>query len=180
MRNGSNTDRLAVRVYEQLKKIAASYMKREPDHPSLPPTALVHEAYIRLARRDGDEWKDDDEFVGVVSHEMRCVLVDHARRRKAQKRPQEKYRIQITDLDRLLGSTESSLVDVLALDDALKRLEALSPRQVRIVEHRVFSGLSVQETAKVLGVSATTVKDDWRMAKAWLRRELGSRDTDNT
>jgi RNA polymerase sigma factor (TIGR02999 family) len=174
MPDGGSTDRLAVRVYEQLKRIAASYMRKESDHPSLPPTALVHEAYIRLAGRNDAAWKDDGEFVGVVAHEMRCVLVDHARRRRALKRPQEKYRLHITDFDRLVGSEESSMVDVLALDDALQRLETLSPRQVQVLEHRVFSGLSVKETAKALGVSATTVKDDWRMAKAWLRRELGA------
>jgi RNA polymerase sigma-70 factor (ECF subfamily) len=161
-------------VYDELRRLAASALRHErPDH-TLEPTALVHEAYLRLAVEPIARWQDHNHFMAVAARAMRRILVDHARKRNAVKRGAGAVRPSLDDLERaadLAGDT----VDLVALDDALGRLANLDSRQARIVELRFFAGLSVEETAAIVGSSARTVKRDWQLARAWLKREIASR-----
>jgi RNA polymerase sigma factor (TIGR02999 family) len=155
-------------VYRDLRDIAARHMHSErPDH-TLEPTALVHEAFLRLAGAGSLTFADRNHYMRAASLAMRRILVDHARARNAAKREGS---LRVT-LDDSMAQHESS-VDLLALTDALERLRAAEPRCAEIVELRFFTGLEVPEVAKMLGISAATVKRDWRFAKAWLARELG-------
>ena len=156
-------------IYGELHKLAASYMRRERRGHTLQATALVNEAYIRLIGQHDVEWQSRSHFFGVAARVMRRVLLDHARRRQAAKRggPHEQIRVQ----DSLLLS-ESQLDTVVAVDEALTRLEKIDPQQGRVVELRFFGGLDVEETAAVLGISAATVKREWHFARAWLQREF--------
>jgi len=166
---GPNADELVQLVHGELRRLAASYLKGErPDH-TLRPTEVVNEAYVRLARLDRIEWQGESHFKAIAAVAMRRVLIDHARRRAALFRPSPKDRVTFTDA--VLGSEEGN-VDVLDLDAALTELEARSERQARVVECRVFAGMTVPETAAALEVSERTVKNDWRFAKAWLRARL--------
>jgi RNA polymerase sigma factor (TIGR02999 family) len=162
-------DRLVGEVYGQLRRQASSYLHRErPDH-TLRPTALVHEAYLRLGDQRHVRWQNRAQFFGLTAQAMRRVLLDHARRRAAAKRPGGRPRIALED-DLIVEQQADA--DLMALDDALTELGALDPRQARIVELRFFGGLSVAETAELLAVSATTVKREWTMARAWLYRRI--------
>ena len=162
-------DALMPVVYEELRDLAQHYLRREASNHTLQSTALVHEAYVRLAGQKTPDWKGRTHFYGVAARLMRQILVDHARRRDAGKRGGGA--ITLTLDARLVGSAPQD-VDILALDDALNRLAALSPQQGQIVELRYFSGLSIEETADVMGVSSGTVKRGWTTARAWLFREM--------
>lgn len=156
-------------VYRELHRMAASYMRRErPDH-TLQATALVHEAYLRLAGAADIDWQSRAHFFAVAAQTMRRILVDHARAASAQKRPQKGA--QITLESALLYSEDQS-DELLALDLALERLREWDERQSKIVELRFFGGLSLEEIAEVLSISSRTVRRDWTMARAWLHAEL--------
>ncbi len=169
-RNGDQAalEELMPLVYDELRRRAASYLARERANHTLQPTALVHEAFFRLVNQNKIEWQNKAHFLGVAARVMRLILIDHARAHRAAKRGGNK---KVT-LDDACGWSEPINVDVLALDEALKRLEELDERQSKVVELRFFGGLNIEETAEVLGISAATVKREWRMAKAWLHSEL--------
>jgi RNA polymerase sigma-70 factor, ECF subfamily len=168
--NGDPTarDRLMPIVYQELRRLAHHYMRREREGHTLQTTALVNEAYLRLAGIDGLRWRDRAHFFAMAATLMRRVLVDHARQRAREKRGAG---VCVTSLDENIIGPEPG-VDVVALDEALARLEAADPQQSRVVELRFFAGLSVEETAEALGVSPATVKRDWATAKLWLYNEL--------
>lgn len=159
------------RVYEDLRALAGDFFRREQVGHTLQPTALVHEAYARLIGATETSWQNRAHFFAVAARAMRQILADHARRKKALKRGGPD-RARVT-LSGLRTPPTVSPVDLLALDEALAKLDRIDPRQGRIVELRFLAGLSVEETAHVLGVSEPMVKREWRMARAWLRRELG-------
>lgn len=170
----SNGDRNAVDlllpvIYDELRKLAANYLRRErPDH-TLQPTALVHEAYLRLVDQTRVNWQNRAHFFGVAAQIMRRMLVDHARRHNAEKRGQNFQKISLDEnIDR---ATERS-TQLIALDDALKALADFDEQKARVVELRYFGGLSIEETARVMGVTPTTIKRHWRFAKAWLHGEM--------
>jgi RNA polymerase sigma factor (TIGR02999 family) len=159
-------DELVPLVYEELRRIARRY--RHGENHTLQTTALVHEAFLRLAGKEGKQWQNRAHFFGVAARAMRHILVDYARARCAGKRGGE-ARSASLDPDRISQERAAGLV---ALDDALSTLATVAPRQSRVVELRYFGGLSVDETAQTLRVSPETVTRDWRMAKSWLLREL--------
>src|ERR1051326_4558572 len=161
-------DDLAPLVYDELSRIATAYMRRERPGQTLQATALVHEAYLRLAGA-GTPWKNKQHFFGIAARSMRQILVERARARGAQKRWAGLDRVSLSDSLAIAASEEAMLP---ALDEALERLEAIDAEQARIVELRFFAGLSVEETADALGVSAGTLKRRWSLARAWLHREL--------
>jgi RNA polymerase sigma-70 factor (ECF subfamily) len=156
-------------VYDELRALAARCLRRERADHTLQPTALVHEAYLKLVDQAAVAGKGREHFVGIAARAMRQVLVDHARRHSAAKRGGGRRRIM---LDSSVASEKQDPVDLLALDEALERLSALDERQGRIVELRFFGGLTTKEAAELLGVSLSTVEADWRMARAWLHRAL--------
>jgi len=164
-------DRLMPIVYDELRRLAAGYLRGERPGHTLQPTALVHEAYLRLVRQDRVEWQNRAHFFGIAASMMRRVLVDHARRRQAEKRDAGGFRLTLQ-----LGEAFEAARDpeLLELDQALGRLEQLDADQARVVELRFFGGLTVEETAVVLGISTATVKREWRTAKAFLRDEMAS------
>jgi RNA polymerase sigma factor (TIGR02999 family) len=162
-------DRLTPLVYDELRALARRHLSRERHRLTLQPTALVHEAYLRLVGGGQVKWEDRAHFFGVASRLMRQVLVDHARARRAKKRGGGATLIDLTGAD---PSSGPHTVDVLALHEALDRLAALDAASERIVEMRYFGGLTVEETAEVLSTSPATVKRDWSAARAWLLREL--------
>jgi RNA polymerase sigma factor (TIGR02999 family) len=164
-------DHLAPLVYDDLRRLASGYMRREPaDHP-LQPTALVHEAYLRLIDQDKVKWRNRAHFYGVAASMMRRILVDDARSRRADKRGGGWERVT---LDEELTPAAPRDVDVLGLNQALERLAAFDPQQARIVELRYFGGLTIEETAEVIGISSATVVREWTIAKAWLRADLSA------
>ncbi|HEV7890039.1 MAG TPA: sigma-70 family RNA polymerase sigma factor [Pyrinomonadaceae bacterium] len=152
-------------VYGELRKLASSYLRRERVGHTLQPTALVHEAYMRLVDQTQVQWQNRAHFFGVAAQMMRRILVDHARAHEAEKRGGEFQKLSLDENIDVSGERDVNLV---ALDDALNLLAEIDPQKMKIVELRFFGGLSVEETAEVLGVSAPTVKRQWRMAKAWL------------
>jgi len=154
-------------VYEELRALAGAFMARERGEHTLQPTALVHEAYLRVLAQTGVAWKNPGHLRAVTAQGMRRILVDHARARQARKRDGER----VTLHSQLVAAGERE-VDVLDLESALGRLGELNERQARIVELHVFGGMTQSEVADVLGVSLTTVEDHWRIARAWLNREL--------
>jgi RNA polymerase sigma factor (TIGR02999 family) len=164
-------DRLFVLVYEELRRRASSQLRRERRDHTLRPTALVHEAYLRLMGQDRAQWQGRSQFFAIASETMRRVLVDHARERKAAKRGGPAIRVA---LEEDVAATEAREVDLLALDGALDELAALDPRQGRVVELRFFGGLGNAEIAEVLEVSRATVDRDWRFARTWLYRRLAA------
>ncbi|MCC9607109.1 sigma-70 family RNA polymerase sigma factor [Blastopirellula sp. JC732] len=163
-------EKLLPLVYNELKGIAARQMQRERADHTLQPTALVHEAYLKLIDQNRVEWQGRAHFCAIAANVMRRILVDYARQKNAAKRGAGAQKIAI-DED-LTPDQTSRDVDLVALDDALERLTALNPRHARIVELRYFGGLTVEETAAALDVSPSTVKNDWRAAKAWLLTQL--------
>ncbi len=164
-------DRLTPLVYEELRHQAARYLRRERRGHTLQTTALINEAYLRLIDAKDVHWQSRAHFFAIAANLMRRILVDHARRRDAAKRGGSQLRLT---LDEALAVTKEPDLDLLAIDEALDRLAKIDPQQARVVELRFFSGLSVEETAASLGVSPKTVKRDWSVARAWLRREIGA------
>jgi RNA polymerase sigma factor (TIGR02999 family) len=171
--NQEALDSLMPLVYDELRRLARHYLKQEQPGHTLQSTALVNEAYIRLAGHHPPEWESRAHFFGVAARLMRQILVDHARSHAAAKRGENPLKLTLTE--GLLAAKEADL-DLLALDDALNRLAQVSPQQSQIVELRFFSGLSIEGTAEVLGVSPATVKRNWTMARAWLFREMTTRN----
>lgn len=156
-------------VYRELRSIAHRHLRREDAGHTLNTTALVHETYLRLVDLRRIEWRDRTHFFAMASRMMRRILVNYARRRKRVKRGGGRVLLSPTDLDLPI---DENLDALLALDEALKRLEAADERRCRVVEYRFFAGLSIEETAEALGVSPGTVKRDWRLARLWLNRQL--------
>lgn len=156
-------------VYRELRKIAGMYMRKEDPLHSLQPTALVHEAYLRLTRVDQIDWEGRSHFFAVAATLMRRILVDHARNQGAQKRGRG---WDAQSLNEAIMPAADRAPEILALDEAMDRLALLDQRQAKVVELRFFAGMSEEETGLALGVSARTVKRDWRLAKAWLYNEL--------
>lgn len=175
--DSSAYDQLLPVLYAELRAIAERHMQREHPEHTLQPTALVHEAFLRLTGGTPVAFADRAHFLRTASGAMRRVLVDHARARNAAKRMGA---LSVTLDEALVGSGDEKSIDILVLDDALTRLAAAEPRWARVVELRFFAGLEVPEVAEVLGTSTATVKRDWRFARAWLARELDGQDTDVT
>lgn len=157
-------------VYDELRHQARRYLRRERGNHTLQTTGLVHEAYLRLVDQKEVTWENRAHFFGIASQMMRRILVNYAVSRTREKRGGGA--VQITLDERIPGSSNENDEQLIGLDQALTRLEALDERQARIVEMRYFTGLSIEETAEVLGISPATVKREWTMAKAWLRAEL--------
>jgi RNA polymerase sigma-70 factor, ECF subfamily len=162
-------DSLLPIVYQELRRLAASYLRRERPGQTLQPTALVHEAYLRLMKDRPDRWQNRAHFCAIAAHSMRQILIERARARGAIKRGGGGPRIT---LDEALVAGGELSIDLLALDRALERLAAMDAEQARLVELRFFGGLTVEETAEALDISPATVKRHWTVAKAWLAREL--------
>jgi RNA polymerase sigma-70 factor, ECF subfamily len=156
-------------VYAELRRLAAHYMQGERPGQTIQPTELVHEAYLRLVGRERVEWEGRAHFFAMAATSMRRILVDRARKKKAEKHGGGRKRMQLDDA--LVFSRERSK-ELIALDEALTRLERVSPRQSRIVELKFFGGLQIEEIAEIEAVSPTTVKQDWAVARAWLHHEL--------
>jgi RNA polymerase sigma factor (TIGR02999 family) len=156
-------------VYQELRRVAASYLRRERPGQTLQATALVHEAYLRLLREQHVSWENRAHFCAIAANSMRQILVERARARNAAKRGGQLHRVTLDDA---IAGAEAAGVDVDALDQALARLAEIDPQQARLVELRYFGGLTIEETAGVLDVSPATVKRSWTVAKAWLRKEL--------
>ncbi len=164
-------DRLTNLVYDDFHQLAASYLNSEPDGHTLSPTALVNEAYLKLVDQKRVTWQNRSHFFAVGARIMRRILVDHARRRKQQKRGGRWVRVPLREELQLSTANEE---DVLALHAALQKLEALDPKRSRVVELRFFGGLTLDETADALGISKRTVHNYWTFCRAWLRRELAA------
>jgi len=162
-------DKLMPAVYDELRRQAARYLRREQAGHTLQTTALIHEAYVRLVDQRNVQWQNRAHFFGIAAQMMRRILVDHARTKKRAKRGGSVIKVSLADAT--LPVNERDL-DVVALDEALTRLAEIDEQQSRVVELRFFSGLTVEETAEVMHISPATVKRDWSMAKAWLHREL--------
>ena len=160
-------------VYAELRRVAARQLRNERPHHTLQPTALVHEAYLRLVDQHRADWQNRAHFFGVAARVMRRILVDHARRHGASKRGEG---VSCLSIDEAKDVAASSEMPILALDQALDRLEQVDSELAKVVELRAFGGLTIEEAAQVLSVSPSTAKRDWRTAKAWLNRELGSGD----
>jgi len=170
-RDGSRdaVDQLLPVVYDELRRVAADYLQRERSDHTLQPTAVVHEAYLRLVNQRSAGWQDRSQFFAVAAKIMRRILVDHARSHRAAKRGGGKPK---TEFDDAIAVFEERAVDLIVLDEALMRLAGIDERKSRVVELRFFGGLSVEETSRVLDVPLRTVERDWTFAKAWLRGEL--------
>ena len=161
---------LTPRVYRELRRIAAGYMRREPAGNTLPATALVHEVFLRLVEVDGVSWQDRAHFFAVSANMMRRILVDRARAKGMAKRGGAALHVNLEDVPELaLGSRSREIV---AVDEALDALAQIDPRKAKVIELRFFGGLSVEETAEVLKISPQSVMRDWKMARAWLLTEL--------
>jgi RNA polymerase sigma-70 factor, ECF subfamily len=183
MRTGDEraAEELLPLVYQELHRLARSYMRRERAEHTLQPTALINEAYLRLAQGDID-WQNREHFIGVAARVMRRVLVDYARQHNAEIRGGGLKRVE---LEEWLAISPERIDEVVSLDEALSRLAEENPRQARVVELRYFGGLSVEQIAALLGIAERSVKRDWAVARVWLFRELspnagGSHKTDGT
>jgi RNA polymerase sigma-70 factor (ECF subfamily) len=160
---------LVVALYSELRSLASSYLRRERSDHTLQTTALVHEAYLRLADQREVRWKNKEQFMGVAAQLMRRILVDYSRAHGAEKRGKGFEKVY---LEEAAAISKGKAADVVALDEALTQLAEFDPQQAHLVELRFFGGLSIEEAAGVLGISRTTVKRNWNVAKAWLAREL--------
>ncbi len=165
----SALEKLTPLVYDELRRIAHRYMQRERNGHTLQTTALVNEAYLRLAGQQKIQWQSRAHFFAVSAQVMRHILIDHARRRHYAKRGGEASQVQLEDT---AAMSQQRAAELVALDDALDELANLDPRKARVVELRYFGGLSLEETAEVLEISVMTVRRDWRAAKAWLFRRM--------
>lgn len=168
------TERLMPLVYDQMRQIAQRLLRHESPGHTLQPTALVNEAFLRLAGKNNIDWQGKTHFFAIGAKVMRRILVDHARGKRAQKRGGEQCRIPLSD--ELCVSNRND-EDVLAIEEALEKLEDLDARQAKVVELRFYGGLTVEEVAEALGVSKRTIESDWTMVRAWLRRELSGETT---
>jgi len=164
-------DQLMPLVYNELRQMARIYLRQRGNRHSLEPTALVNEAYLRLVNQRQVNWQNRAQFFGLAAKLMRNLLVDYVRERRAAKRGGGQYNLSLTYADRT-GPRPQSEIDLIALDEALNRLSALSAQQTRIVELRFFGGLTIPETATELGISHATVEREWSAARAWLYNEL--------
>jgi len=165
-------DALMPAVYDELRRLAQKYLSRERANHTLQTTALVHEAYLRLIDQKAVNWQNRAQFFGIAAQMMRRILINHANQRQAQKREGSATKISLDDA---ISFFEKRELDLLALNEALNELAALDSQQAQIVEMRFFGGLTTEEIAEVLGVSAATTKRDWDSAKLWLRRQLSGR-----
>jgi RNA polymerase sigma factor (TIGR02999 family) len=164
-------DQLMPLVYNELRSLAKRYLRSERSDHTLQPTALVNEVYLRLVDQQSATFSSRAQFFGMAAKMMRNILVDHARKRRTAKRGGEPLRLSISTADRIGRKPD---LDLVALDDALKRLAALNPQHSDTVELRFFGGLTIEETAEAMGVSHATVERDWSFARAWLRREMSA------
>jgi RNA polymerase sigma-70 factor (ECF subfamily) len=162
---------LVVQLYSELRSLASSYLRRERSDHTLQTTALVHEAYLRLADQREVRWKNKEQFMGVAAQLMRRILVDYSRAHGAEKRGKGFEKVFLKEAE-AVAISKGKAADVVALDEALTQLAEFDPQQAHLVELRFFGGLSIEEAAGVLGISRTTVKRNWNVAKAWLAREL--------
>jgi RNA polymerase sigma-70 factor (ECF subfamily) len=162
---------LVVQLYSELRSLASSYLRRERSDHTLQTTALVHEAYLRLADQREVRWKNKEQFMGVAAQLMRRILVDYSRAHGAEKRGKGFEKVFLKEAE-AVAISKGKAADVVALDEALTQLAEFDPQQAQLVELRFFGGLSIEEAAGVLGISRTTVKRNWNVAKAWLAREL--------
>lgn len=162
-------NRLMPLVYEELRQLAGGYLVRERHDHTLQPTALVHEAFLRLVDHRSIQWQGRAHFLALAATLMRQLLIDHARKHRAEKRGGGGARVTLHEGDAVI---EARSVELIALDEALSALAAVDPRQARVIELRFFGGLTIEEAAEVLAVSPATVKLDWSLARAWLVREL--------
>jgi RNA polymerase sigma factor (TIGR02999 family) len=169
--NQEALSRLLPMVYDQLRGLAERELRRERVDHTLSPTALVHEAYLKLVQLDRISWQGRAHFFGACAKAMRRILISYARMKKADKRGAGSEHVPI---DNVVLAAQSRSADLLALDEALGKLEEMSERQARIVECRFFAGMGVEETAEALMISPATVKREWTVARAWLNRELGA------
>ncbi len=167
--DATSLDRLIPAVYDELRRTAARYLRRERGNHTLQATALVHEAFLKLIDQRHVHWRNRAHFFGIAAELMRRILVDHARIHLSDKRGGKVTRVA---LDEAIAPAAQQNVDIVALDEALSRLAALDPEQERLVELRFFGGLTIDEAAEVLGTSPATVKREWTLAKAWLHRAL--------
>jgi RNA polymerase sigma factor (TIGR02999 family) len=165
-------DKLTPLVYEELRRMAHRYMSHERPGHTLQTTALVNEAYLRLVNREAVQWQNRAHFFGIAAQVMRHILVDHARSHAYKKRGGG---TQTISLDEAMVVSQDRAAEVVALDDVLKELANIDPQQSRIVELRFFGGLTIEETAVVLGLSPATIKREWSTAKAWLYHELAKK-----
>ncbi|HEX8249707.1 MAG TPA: sigma-70 family RNA polymerase sigma factor [Pyrinomonadaceae bacterium] len=163
-------DKLMPLVYEELRRQASRYLRRERSNHTLQTTALIHEAYLKLIDQNQVEWQNRTHFFAIAAQAMRRILVDYARERNREKRGGAAENLPIEEAAFVVS--EEKNVDLVALDEALNRLAEFDERQARVVELRYFSGLSIDETADILGVSNVTVRRDWNMAKAWLHQQI--------
>ena len=160
-------------VYDELHKLASRYLRRERRDHTLQTTAVVHEAYLKLVNQRDANFENRLHFFAVAAQIMRRILVDYARRHHASKRGGDLYKLS---LDEALVTSEEKGADLLAIDEALDRLAAIDPRQSRVVELRIFAGLTLEETAQALNISPSTVRREWSTAKAWLHRQIKNND----
>lgn len=167
----SALDQLLPLVYAELRSLAAAYLKKERGNHTLQPTALVHEAYLRLVQQSDTPWSNRTHFLAVAARVMRKVLIDSARRRRADKRGSDLQRVTIHEAQ-VPSVGAGDIVDVVDLDEALTRLAKMDERKTRVIELRFFGGMTNDEISAVLGVSRKTVVEDWTVARAWLGREL--------
>jgi RNA polymerase sigma-70 factor (ECF subfamily) len=168
--NQAALDRLMALVYTELRQLAHRYMRRERPGHTMQTTALIHEAYLRLVDQHQVRWQHQAHFFGIAARLMRQILIEHARRHTRAKRGGG---VGTLALDETAIVSQARATELLALNDALERLATIDPRKSQVVELRFFGGLSVEEAAQVLNIAHNTVLRDWRMAKAWLRREIG-------
>jgi RNA polymerase sigma-70 factor, ECF subfamily len=166
----SALDELVPLIYQELRRLAGNYIRRERHDHTLQPTALINEVFLRLIDQNDIRWQNRAHFFGIAAKLMRRILVDHARGHRAAKRGGAHYSLSLSSADRIAGQPS---VDLLAVHLALQELEELDPQQSRIVELRFFGGLTIEETAEVIGVGHATVEREWKMARSWLRHELG-------
>jgi RNA polymerase sigma-70 factor, ECF subfamily len=167
----SALEELVPLIYKELRRLAGHYIRRERHDHTLQPTALINEVFLRLIDQNGIRWQSRAHFFGISAKLMRRILVDHARSHQAAKRGGGQYSLSLSRADRIAGR---QTVDLLAVNLALQQLEGLDPQQARVVELRFFGGLTIEETAEVLSVSHATVEREWKMARSWLRHELGA------
>ncbi|MCX6632178.1 MAG: sigma-70 family RNA polymerase sigma factor [Candidatus Solibacter sp.] len=170
--NSEALPKLIPLVYHELKRLAAHFLRAEREGHTLQPTALVHEAYLRLAGQKA-AWQNRAQFMGVAAQLMRRILVDYARQRVAAKRGGGEMRVEVETCETIGGVEQPE--EMLAVDEALARLATLDPQQATVVEMRYFGGMTVEETAEALAIAPRTVKREWAMAKAWLRIEISSK-----
>lgn len=171
--SGEDADRLLALVYDELRKQAHSFLRRERPGHTLQTTALINETYIKLREQRNLEWESREHFFAICARLMRRILVDYAKARHRDKRGGHAVHVELDGL--AIPARQLENIDVLALDDVLDRMAEMDPQQARIVELKFFSGFSIEEAAEVLGVSISTVKRDWRSAKAWLHLELSGK-----